>query len=95
MMDWEVSSKIANFILPKTVDQVKDFLALIRPYQCFVVNYAHTVLPLRNLIESPMFYWGIGEQNAFDSLKQRIITAPPIPFKDASHTAPIYSEIPL
>lgn len=95
MMDWEVSSKIANFVSPKTKEQVQDFLQLIEPYQCFVTNYAHIILPLRNLIQSPFFYWALGEQNAFESLKQRIITAPPIPFRDASHTAPIYAELPL
>lgn len=58
-------------------------------------NYGQIALPLNNLLQQQMFYWGIPQQNAFDGLKQRIITAPPIPFKDASHTAPIYSETPL
>lgn len=94
-MDWEVSQKIGNFLTPKNNEEVRAFLQLIRPYQGFVANYNQIALPLNNLLQQPMFFWGIPQQTAFDCLKQRIITAPPIPFKDASHTAPIYSETPL
>lgn len=94
-MDAAVSSKIANYVTPQNKGEVLDFLELIKPYQCFVVNYSSIILPLRNLVQSPHFYWSLNEQNSFDSLKQRIITAPPIPFRDASHNAPIYAEQPL
>jgi hypothetical protein len=64
---------------PETKKQVRSFLGLIGFYRKFVPNFAAIACPLTDLTKKGQpnkVSWGVCQENAFNALKQRLISAP-------------------
>ena len=68
---------IAEWLPPTTVTQLQSFLGAIGYYRKFIYNFATIAKPLFKLLKKNVEYkWGKSENNSFEELKQRMITAP-------------------
>ena len=62
---------------PKDVSDVRSFLGLANFYRRFVKDYSLIALPMSELTKNDVkFVWGDEQQKAFDTLKDKITTAP-------------------
>ncbi len=62
---------------PTTVTQVQAFLGLTGYYRNFVQDYARVAKPLIDLTQKGMpFLWGQYQKEAFENLRQKLISAP-------------------
>lgn len=61
---------------PETKKQVRGFLGLTGYYRKFVLDYSRIALPLTELTKDKTpFHWGSQQQEAFDTLKERLTEA--------------------
>ncbi|MES9881596.1 MAG: reverse transcriptase domain-containing protein [Sedimenticola sp.] len=68
---------VKNWPTPKTVHDVRSFLGLCSYYRRFVKHFADIARPLHQLTEKATQYkWTDACEQAFDTLKQALITAP-------------------
>lgn len=68
---------IAEFPAPKCVKQVQQFLGLAGYYRRFKKDFAATARPLTQLLnKGAPWIWGTNEQNAFEELREALITPP-------------------
>ena len=68
---------ILDWPVPTTVTQVRSFLGLANFYRRFIRNFAHMALPLNELTrKGQIFVWLPRHQEAFESLKLALSTAP-------------------
>ncbi|GBO40891.1 Retrovirus-related Pol polyprotein from transposon 297 [Araneus ventricosus] len=76
---------IKKVLPPKTRKQVRSFLGLTGFYRKFIPNYSKLALPLTNLTkETSKFIWTELEQQAFESLKNLLISQPCLSLPDFS-----------
>src|SRR5437868_8020301 len=72
---------------PKTVTQLRSFLGLAGYYRRFIQSFSEKAKPLHKLLEKEQPYkWKDNQQEAFDTLKQKLITAPILAYPDFSKT---------
>ena len=70
---------------PKDTCEVRSFLGLYGFYQSFVSDYATIAAPLTDLLhKSYEWNWGDKQQQAFETLKQRLLEAPVMIIPDTS-----------
>jgi len=68
---------VKDFPIPKTITNVQAFLGLTIYYKNFVRGYGKIVVPLFDLTKKDWsFLWIFNCQEAFDTLKLRLIEAP-------------------
>ena len=68
---------IADSPIPRNVREVRSFLCLCGYYRRFIADYSHIAKPLTRLTEKEYKFNWTGEcSEAFNSLKQMLITAP-------------------
>jgi len=68
---------VTNYPIPQNIKEVKQFLGLSSYYRRFIKNFANIAQPLHALTRSGVdFHWTEHCQEAFDSLKQHLTTAP-------------------
>ena len=76
---------IAEWPIPRNVREVRSFLGLCGYYRRFIANYSHIAKPLTRLTEKDYkFNWTEECSEAFNSLKQMLITAPILAHPDFS-----------
>ncbi len=72
---------------PKTVTQLRSFLGLAGYYRRFIQSFSEKAKPLHKLLEKEQPYkWKDNQQEAFDTLKQKLITAPILAYPNFSKT---------
>ena len=68
---------IAQWLPPATTSQLQSFLGAIGYYRKFILNFATIAKPLFKLLKKNVeFKWGKAENDSFEELKYRMITAP-------------------
>lgn len=76
---------VQNWAQPATVKKLRGFLALVGYYRKFVKNFGLISKPLTQLLRKGVpFIWGTSEDQAFQSLKQALVTAPVLALPDFS-----------
>ena len=77
----ENTDRVKNFPKPTTGRQVKSFLGMANYYRKFVKDYAHIASPLTNLLKkNKKFKWTPECETAFETLKDRLTSAPLLAF---------------
>lgn len=67
-MSWEV---------PRSPTEIRSFLGLAGYYQRFIRDFSKIVVPLTKLTQKGVaFVWGPDQQTSFETLHQRLCTAP-------------------
>ena len=70
-------SAVQDWPEPTCVNEVQQFLGLCNYYQRFVRGFSKFAGPLIRLTKKDVdFVWGPSEEQAFDKLKQLLLTAP-------------------
>lgn len=74
---------VKNFPIPKTRKNIKQFLGLTGYYRRFIRDFAKTAKPLNQLLKKEVpFKWTSEQQNAFESLRDRIRSQPILQYPD-------------
>jgi hypothetical protein len=81
--DPEKQIAIQNYPIPENVDHLRSFLGLAGYYRRFVRNYAEKAHSLTKLTSKNIeWVWGPEQQEAFDLLKNCLITPPILAYPD-------------
>ena len=74
---------VRSWPTPTTVGELRSFLGLASYYRRFIAGFGSIAQPLHRLTEKKtQFQWSNACQEAFDILKQRLITAPILAYPD-------------
>ena len=75
---------VSQYPAPTNVKELKQFLGLTNYYRKFIYNYAHTAEPLTKLLRGSkkQFCWTTSCQQAFDTLKSKLLTSPILGYPD-------------
>ena len=76
---------VENFPQPNTVKQLKSFLGLAGYYRRFVPQFSKIAAPLHKLLKKEAkFSWGVDQEIAFRTLKQKLTSKPILKYPDFS-----------
>lgn len=81
-MDPSKVRSVLEWPIPKSVKGVRGFLGLTGYYRKFIKDYGKVARPLTELTKKDNFRWGTNAQAAFETLKQKITTAPVLSLPD-------------
>jgi hypothetical protein len=74
--DPEKIEKVKKFPIPKTITQLRSFLGLASYYRKFIRDFSRIAGPLNKLLKKNVnFQWTLQQQQAFDYLKERLVTS--------------------
>ncbi|XP_060602869.1 uncharacterized protein LOC132755945 [Ruditapes philippinarum] len=86
-VDSEKTKAVDEFPIPTNQRALRSFLGLCNYYRKFVKNYSKIAVPLNELLQKDKkFIWENRHQEAFESLKHALVTAPMIHYPDMNHT---------
>ncbi|KAM3402087.1 hypothetical protein ACQJBY_006188 [Aegilops geniculata] len=77
-------SAVADWPTPTTPTQLRGFLGLCGYYRRFVKNFGSIARPLHNILKKDSFVWSSAQTQAFQELKQALISAPLLALPDFS-----------
>ena len=78
---------IRSWPTPQTITQVRSFLGLAGFYRRFVRDFSTIAAPLHELTKKGVsFHWGPAQDQAFDTLKERLTSAPLLQLPDFGKT---------
>ena len=67
---------VVKWYVPTSVKCLRSFLGLFGYYRTFIRGYAKKSKPLIDLLKKGAFQWNDQAQQAFETLKQALVTAP-------------------
>mgnify|MGYP003703194341 CR=1 FL=1 len=73
---------IKNRRAPRDITELRAFLGMTGYYRCFIKGYGAICKPLHNLLKKGGFQWGAEQEQAFQELKQKLITSPILALPD-------------
>lgn len=74
---------VRDFPPPETVKQLKGFLGLTSYYRKFIENYAEIAYPMNQLLKkNSTFKWSTTVNEAFNKLKEKLISPPLLAYPD-------------
>jgi len=74
---------ISNWLAPKNVKQLQSFLGAIGYYRKFIHNYSSIAKPLYKLLKKGIsFEWTSAQEESFQSLKDKLLSAPILQIPD-------------
>jgi hypothetical protein len=78
---------------PRTPTEVRRFLGLAGYYRRFIQDFSKIAKPLTVLTQkSAKFTWGEAQENAFETLKQKLSSAPILALPDGSQDFVVYCD---
>ncbi|KAL0541274.1 hypothetical protein IC582_021316 [Cucumis melo] len=84
---------VTGWTRPSTVSEVRSFLGLAGYYRRFVENFSRIATPLTQLTRKGVpFVWSKACEDSFQTLKQKLVTAPVLTIPDGSGSFVIYSD---
>ncbi|KAL0536597.1 hypothetical protein IC582_025549 [Cucumis melo] len=84
---------VTGWTRPSTVSEVRSFLGLAGYYRRFVENFSRIATPLTQLTrKGAPFVWSKACEDSFQTLKQKLVTAPVLTVPDGSGSYVIYSD---
>ncbi|KAL0560765.1 hypothetical protein IC582_001178 [Cucumis melo] len=84
---------VTGWTRPSTVSEVRSFLGLAGYYRRFVDNFSRIATPLTQLTrKGAPFVWSKACEDSFQTLKQKLVTAPVLTVPDGSGSFVIYSD---
>jgi hypothetical protein len=76
---------IERFPTPRTPKQLKSFLGLVGYYRRFIPQFSKVASPLHKLLKKDVKYvWEAGQEVAFQTLKQKLMSQPILQYPDFS-----------
>ncbi|RWS18592.1 uncharacterized protein B4U80_06799, partial [Leptotrombidium deliense] len=91
--DPKIIDAVQEFKPPKNLKQLRSFLGLTNYYRKFVSNYTNIVKSLYELLQKDVpFEWSKECQTAFESLKEKLITAPVLVHFSEKHPVVIHTD---
>lgn len=79
----EKTKAVENFPTPKSPKDIKSFLGLVSYYRRFIPDFAKLAKPLTSLLKKDvLFNWQNEQQLAFESLKNKLVSAPILAYPD-------------
>src|SRR5258708_29148040 len=76
---------VTDWLQPVKVKDVQSFIGFMNFYQRFICNFSKITHPLHVLTwKSKDWSWGAAEQQAFDTLKNAVTSAPTLAFPSRS-----------
>jgi len=92
--DEEKIAKVKNFPTPTTVCQIRGFLGLASYYRKFIKGFSKIAKPLNLLLQKDQpYYCGNEQENAFQTPKDHLITAPILQYSDFRQPFYIYTDV--
>jgi hypothetical protein len=83
--DYSKIAAISKWSVPTTAKEIRSFLGITGYYQKFIRHYGVISRPLTNLLrKGTLFVWTTIEEEAFQTLKQALISAPVLALPDFS-----------
>ena len=77
MMDPAKVARVSEWPTPTTKKEVQSFLGFVNFYRRVIEGFSHIARPLFNLTKNNSdFQWSPDEQSTFDSLKEKVTSAP-------------------
>ena len=87
---------IANLAAPATVKEVRSFLGMTGYYRQCIPGYASIATPLVELTrKNQPFIWGPDQEEAFQELKQALVTAPVLAYPNPQKPYRLYTDASL
>ncbi|GKA04191.1 putative reverse transcriptase domain-containing protein, partial [Tanacetum coccineum] len=78
---------------PKTSTEIRQFLGLVGYYRCFIEGFSKISRPMTKLTQkSVKFNWGEKEETAFQTLKQKLCSAPILALPEGSENFMVYCD---
>jgi hypothetical protein len=76
-MDPKKVAAILDWKVPKDVWGIKSFIGMAGYYWCFIEGFSKTDRPMTTLLAKKVeFKWTLASQKSFETLKEKLTTAP-------------------
>jgi len=86
--------KIKNAEVPKNTTELKRFLGIIQYYRQYINGYADVARPLYDMLkENGLTVWGQTQQEAFDIIKNKLVTEPIRAHPDFNKPFKLYTDV--
>ncbi|KAD5507794.1 hypothetical protein E3N88_15497 [Mikania micrantha] len=87
------SDAVKNWITPRTPTEIRSFLGLAGYYRRFISNFSRIAVPLTSLTQKNKPYeWGPKQEEAFQTLKQKLCDAPVLTLPDGNDDFVVYCD---
>ncbi|KAD5802658.1 hypothetical protein E3N88_14018 [Mikania micrantha] len=84
---------VKNCSTPTTPTKIRSFLGLAGYYRRFISNFSRIAVPLTSLTQKNKLYeWGPKQEEAFQSLKQKLCDAPVLTLPDGNDDFVVYCD---
>lgn len=74
--------KIKSWLTPRSISNVRSFHGLASFYQRFVHHFGNITTPLTDCMKGSMFVWTAEANDAFNSIKAKLTSAPILALPD-------------